>query len=170
MTLGGSVAGVSNVRIEAATLTEPAVRELIDELDAELTARYPEDGAVHTRLDAADVAPGRGVLLLAWDEQTDEPLGCGAVRLRERGEAEIKRMYVRLGARGRRVGTVLLAALEAEASALLATRLVLETGERQPESLALYRRAGFVPIPRFGEYVDSPLSYCMGKTVGELSG
>jgi putative acetyltransferase len=42
-------------------------------------------------------------------------------------------------------------------------RLVLETGERQPEALALYRRAGFEVSPAFGEYLDSRLSVCMGK-------
>ena len=43
--------------------------------------------------------------------------------------------------------------------------MVLETGERQFESVALYRRAGFVEIARYGEYVDSPLSLCMGRTL-----
>jgi putative acetyltransferase len=42
-------------------------------------------------------------------------------------------------------------------------RLVLETGPRQLAALALYRRAGFVAIPRFGEYTHSELSLCMGK-------
>jgi ribosomal protein S18 acetylase RimI-like enzyme len=41
---------------------------------------------------------------------------------------------------------------------------VLETGERQPEALALYTRAGFVRIPLFGEYIGSPLSVCLAKT------
>jgi hypothetical protein len=42
---------------------------------------------------------------------------------------------------------------------------VLETGERQGEALALYGRAGFSRIPAFGEYVGSPLSVCMAKTL-----
>jgi GNAT superfamily N-acetyltransferase len=44
-------------------------------------------------------------------------------------------------------------------------RIVLETGERQPEAIALYEHCGFVKIPRFGEYTDSPLSICMEKTL-----
>ncbi len=74
-------------------------------------------------------------------------------------------MYVVPAARGARVGAAILDALEGEARALGVGRLVLETGERQPEALALYRRAGFVAIPRFGEYVGSELSLCMAKAL-----
>ncbi|WP_437818266.1 GNAT family N-acetyltransferase [Sorangium sp. So ce1078] len=65
--------------------------------------------------------------------------------------------------RGRGVARAVLAALEEEARRLGVTRLVLETGERQPEALALYSRTGFRRIPPFGEYVDSPLSVCLEK-------
>lgn len=121
------------MRIESAALTEPAVRELITELDAELRERYPEEGAVHDRIDPVEVAPGSGVLLVAVGEG-DELLGCGALRVLEPGVGEIKRMYVRPGARGRGIASALLAALEAEASALYLERIVLETGERQGEA------------------------------------
>jgi len=57
----------------------------------------------------------------------------------------------------------MLTALEDSARKLGIRRLVLETGPRQLEALALYRRAGFVAIPRFGEYTHSELSLCMGK-------
>jgi Acetyltransferases len=153
------------VRIESVALSEPAAGALIAELDAELRARYPEDGACHFRLDADDVAPGRGVFLVAVDDATEEPLGCGAVRVIEPGVGEIKRMYVRPQARGHGIATALLDALEAEASALLVDRVVLETGDRQDEALGLYKRAGYTEIPCFGEYADSPLSVCMGRTL-----
>jgi GNAT superfamily N-acetyltransferase len=156
---------MSSVRIESVALDEPAVRELIEELDAELHSLYPEEGAVHDRLDEAEVTPGRGVLLAAVEDTTGHLLGCGAVRLREPGVVEIKRMYVRPHARGRGVGKALLDALEAEAEALFADRVVLETGARQLEAVELYRRAGYVEIERFGEYTDSPLSLCMSRTL-----
>jgi GNAT superfamily N-acetyltransferase len=92
------------------------------------------------------------------------PVGCGAVRRLEGGDAELKRMYVDPSRRGRGIGRALLAALEAEARALGARRLVLETGIRQTAALALYRNAGFVEIPAFGEYVASPgTSVCLAK-------
>jgi putative acetyltransferase len=145
-------------------IRSPLAYQLISELNAELSERYPEDGATHFRLDAAEVALGRGAFLIARVD--GEAVGCGAVRRIEDGVAEIKRMYVRTTARGRGIGGAILAALEAEARGLAVSRLVLETGVRQPEALALYRRFGFEVIPLFGEYVGSSLSVCMGKDLG----
>jgi putative acetyltransferase len=149
------------VTIQRESLDSAAARELILALNRELDARYPEEGANHFRLDPAEVTEGRGGFYIA--RLGHAVAGCGAVRLVDAGAAEIKRMYVPPALRGRGIATRLLAHLEAEARQLGATRLVLETGERQFESVALYRRAGFVEIPRYGEYVDSPLSLCMGK-------
>lgn len=137
---------------------------LIAALNDELLARYPEEGATHFRLDRDEVAPERGAFLLA--RLGGDPVGCGAVRRLDAEAAEIKRMYVVPAVRGRGVGQAILTALEVEARRLGVIRLVLETGARQPESLALYRRAGFAEIPRFGEYLDSALSLCMAKALG----
>ena len=134
---------------------------LIQSLNAELSERYPEDGANHFRLDPEEVAEGRGAFFVAYRD--GHPLGCGAIRMLDADTAEIKRMYVAPGARGRGIGRVLLNSLESEARRLGARRLVLETGERQPEAVALYTRAGFARIPAFGEYIGSPLSVCMAR-------
>jgi putative acetyltransferase len=142
-------------------LGTPVVRALIGELDQELSGRYPEQGANHFRLDAEEVSPGRGAFLVAYED--GHPVGCGAIRRRDAEVAEIKRMYVRPAARGRRIGGAILAALETEARALAVSRLVLEAGPRQPEALALYARAGFTPISSFDEYAGSSLSACLGK-------
>lgn len=153
---------MSSLRICREALESPVVQALITALDAELTARYPEDdSANHFRLDSHEVAPGRGSFLVAYDEGV--PIGCGAVRCIDAGVAELKRMYVAPAVRGRGVGRILLMALESEARQLGAGRLVLETGPRQPEAIALYERAGFVRISAFGEYEDHPLSVFMGK-------
>lgn len=150
-----------DITIEAADLFSPHAQALIAALDEELEDRYPEEGANHFRLDAEEVAPDRGAFIIARIGRM--PVGCGAVRLNDRTTAEIKRMYTVPAVRGRGVAGRLLQALEERARALGATRLVLETGERQHEAVAMYRKAGFVPIPRFGEYLDSPLSLCMEK-------
>lgn len=147
--------------IRSEALETPAVIALIRALNDELDERYPEADANHFRLDPEEVAPGRGVFLVAYAD--GEPVGCGATRLNEPDTAEIKRMYVMPAYRGRGIAGHLLSALEEHAKMLGARQLVLETGDRQPESLAVYRRAGFEEIPRFGEYVDSLLSLCMGK-------
>jgi putative acetyltransferase len=130
-------------------------------LNGELSGRYPEAGANHFRLDPDEVAEGRGAFLVAYAR--GEPVGCGAIRRLEDGAAEIKRMYVAPAQRGQGIARLLLAHLEATARALGARRVLLETGVRQPEAIALYTRAGFTRIPAFGEYLDSALSVCMAK-------
>lgn len=151
----------ADLTVARADLGSAVVRGLIAALNAELSSRYPEAGATHFRLDPQEVAPGHGAFLVA--ARGERPVGCGAVRRIEARTGEVKRMYVAPEARGLGVGRTVLAALEAEARALGCARLVLETGVRQPEAIRLYERAGFIRIPAFGEYVDSPLSVCMAK-------
>ena len=144
------------IEIRRADLLSETSQVLIAALNAELRARYPEDGVSYFRLDAEEVRPGRGAFLVAYDGPN--PVGCGAVRLIEPATAEIKRMYVRPDARGRGFGRSVLTALEAEARAIGVTRLLLETGTRQPEAIALYSRSGFILTEPFGEYRASPLN------------
>ena len=75
-------------------------------------------------------------------------------------------MYVAKDLRGKGIGRALLDRLDAEARRLGLNRLVLETGIRSPDALALYRRAGFVGIAAYGEYLASPTtSVCLSKTL-----
>ncbi len=159
------MAPAADVAVRPAPLTSPEARALISALNAELAPLYPEQGALHFRLDEAEVGPGRGAFLVAY--RGGEPAGCGAVRLVSTTTAELKRMYVAPSARGLGVGRRLLAALEAEARALGASRLVLETGVRQAEAIAMYERAGYAPIEPYGEYVGSPTSVCLAKAIAE---
>jgi hypothetical protein len=50
----------------------------------------------------------------------------------------------------------MLAAVEASARAAGRRRLILETGDRQPEAIALYESAGYARIPDFGYYQGYP--------------
>lgn len=154
---------VPDIVLRPEPLDSPIARTLIAELDAELTERYPEPGANHFELPAADE------FLVAWqsaDDGPDRPVGCGALRVIDDGIGELKRMYVRAEARGRRVGSVILSELEAAALARGLHRLVLETGTRQTEAMALYRRNGFAEAPCWGAYAASPLSTCLAKPLG----
>jgi GNAT superfamily N-acetyltransferase len=155
-----STASIS-IEVRREEISSVVVQQLIAALNLELEARYPEEGANFFRLDAEEVADGRGAFLVAYLD--GRAVGCGAVRRNEPGVAEIKRMYVAPEARGRGVGRRMLDELEAVARQLGVRRLVLETGPRQPEALALYRHAGFVDIPLFGDYVGAEFSVCMAK-------
>jgi putative acetyltransferase len=150
------------ITIARSELTADVSRALLDSLNAELSAMYPEPEANHFRLDSDEVAEGRGTFLVIYRDGA--PVGCGALRLLNERTAELKRMYVSPAVRGTGLGRRLVAALEEEARALGAQRLVLETGVRQIAALALYRATGFHPIPLYGEYVLSPqTSVCLGK-------
>jgi ribosomal protein S18 acetylase RimI-like enzyme len=140
---------------------EPIAKRLILALNAELEERYPEDGANHFRLETDEVSGDRGVFLVAY--LGEEPIACGAIRRLGEEDAEIKRMYVDPGTRGSGVGRRMLDELVSHGREFGAKRIVLETGKRQIEALALYKRAGFEPIPRFGEYANSPFSLCLAK-------
>jgi hypothetical protein len=41
--------------------------------------------------------------------------------------------------------------------------MVLETGLRQPEAMALYEREGYAPAEKFGVYRDEPGSRCYAR-------
>ena len=159
------VSPMLNIRTEKCDVEAPTATRLIAELDAELDRRYPEDEANFFDLESSDVTSGSGAFMIAYINDT--PVGCGAVRKLDNRDFEIKRMYVVPSFRGQGISKVLLAVLESEAQVLGASRLVLETGNRQPEALALYRGSGYSDIPRFGQYINSPLSVCMAKEVSE---
>ena len=129
-------------------------RQLISELDAHLNSLYPPEDNF-TELPTADA-----FLIARIDEVA---VGCGAVRFLDDTTAEVKRMYVARSARGRGVGRELMTALEAFAVERGAQRLVLETGPKQHEAIALYERFGFTVTPCWGEYAHGNNSVCYEK-------
>ena len=81
---------MSDCRVQRADLQSPPARRLVDALNAELSAVYPEQGATHFRLDPEEAADGRGAFLLATRAGT--PVGCGAVRRIGQGTGEILKL------------------------------------------------------------------------------
>jgi GNAT superfamily N-acetyltransferase len=73
-------------------------------------------------------------------------------------------MYVIPEARGLGLARRILATLEDDARAAGRTRMVLETGTRQPEAIALYTFSGYLPCaPKFGHYREYENSRCFAK-------
>jgi GNAT superfamily N-acetyltransferase len=79
---------------------------------------------------------------------------------------EIKRMYVVPDYRGAGFARAVLARLERSAAAAGMRWVLLETGSKQPEAIALYHSAGYRSVPAFGHYADTELSVHLGKQVG----
>ncbi len=124
----------------------------------ELTVRY---GTPDSEPGPAPTGDDILVFLVAYRDGV--AVGCGGLRSIDEEHGEIKRMYVVPEQRGTGVSTAVLRALEGEAVARGWTRLVLETGEEQPDAIRFYTREGYRPIPLFGYYVGSELSLCFAK-------
>jgi len=139
---------------------------LITELDALLAQHTPREH-MHGLHPGEEADPRLRFFVL---DVADDIAGCGALRELEAGMAELKRMFVRPAFRGNGYGRFLLNALEREALRSGITRLRLETGPTLSEALSLYRSAGFVDIPKYGEYASSPTSVCMEKQLAPSLG
>jgi putative acetyltransferase len=125
---------------------------------AELTIRYEtpdsEPGPAPT---AADIT----VFLVAFDG--DRAVACGGLRQFDERHGEVKRMYVIPERRGSGLAADILHALEARARDRGWERVVLETGERQPDAIRFYEREGYMRIPNFGHYLHSEPSLCFER-------
>lgn len=95
-------------------------------------------------------------------------IGCGAMQPIARCVGEIKRLYVVPEWRGRGVARRILTALEARARTAGWQMLRLETGRLQYEAIALYESAGYLRVPLYGPYLDSPYSVCFARTLLEV--
>jgi GNAT superfamily N-acetyltransferase len=156
---------VAELDIRRVPYGQPDALRLIEEVQAEYVRRY--GGRDDTPLEHAMFEPptgsffvgyvaGEAVATGAW-RRTDVPaFGATAV-------AEIKRMYVVPHLRGAGVARRMLAHLESTAAGSGIDALILETGLRQPEAMALYESSGYVPVPGFGYHRNEPLSRCYGK-------
>jgi GNAT superfamily N-acetyltransferase len=147
---------------------DPAGAGLREAQQAEISARYGvPDSEPGPKPSSADIT----VFLVAFevdDDGTERPVGCGGLRTLDPSHGEIKRMYVIPERRGTGVSTAVLTALEGEARGREWDRLVLETGDRQPDAMRFYERNGYTLIPNFGYYADSELSICYEKKLAPL--
>lgn len=140
---------------------DPVSAALIEAVQRVYVARY--GGRDETPVHPSEFAPPRGLFLVG--RLSGEPVACGGWRIVEPGLAELKRMYVASGFRGRGLSRILLAALEDSARNVGISRLRLETGHRQPEAIALYETSGYTRIEKFGVYRHDPGSTCFGKSL-----
>lgn len=138
----------------------PAATSLIAAVQQEYVSRY--GGPDETPVDPLEFAPPEGRFVVGYVDRV--PIAMGGVRRLEEGVVEIKRMYVDPSCRGRGFSRVVLGRLEDLARELGANRVVLETGEKQPEAMGLYESSGYERIEKFGHYRCEPLSVSYGKT------
>ena len=147
------------VRFRAVGYDSPVARALVAEVQQEYVARYggPDEAVV----DPAEFLPPAGLFLVA--EVDGEQGGCGAWRVHAPGVVEVKRVYVAPSARRLGLAGLVMDALESSAALAGHRSVVLNSGDRQPEALALYAARGYRPVPGYGVYADSPDAVFLGK-------
>jgi putative acetyltransferase len=154
------LSAAANYHIREASPADPAVRDLIAELDAYNTALYPAES---NHFDSPETLAAARVMFLVV-ESTGRLVGCGAAK--HCGEwAEIKRMFLKPEARGAGLAMQMLERLLEWARQEGLSLARLETGHRSDGALQLYRRAGFQEIPAFPPYAPDPLSIFMERTL-----
>lgn len=126
-------------------LDSATARPLLEAFSAEIAGLYPgwTPGAGPSA-SPEDFGGPAGTFLIAYVE--GRAVGCGGLKRLDAGHAEIKRVYVVPDARGAGLGRILLEGLEEAALARGYSRVRLDTGDRQPPALALFRSAGYSPI------------------------
>ena len=139
--------------------TEAEVAEVRRLVLEHAAARATTPGIEYMRRDADGLpgayVPPRGGLWLAVAR--DVGIGCVALRPLDEGSAEVKRMYVDAGWRGRGVGRALLEALVAGTRTRGYTLLRLGTLDDMTAAQHLYDSLGFIPVPRYrpDEMIDT---------------
>ncbi len=127
-------------------------------LDTELRVRDGEDHTFYAQFNKIDSL--REVVVAYLDERA---IGYGAIKIYSWKTAEVKRMLVRMENRGKGIAVMSLDELEAWAKELSFDGYILETGFKQPESIALYKKTGYEVIPNYGQYIGVENSVCMRK-------
>jgi GNAT superfamily N-acetyltransferase len=162
----------SAITLDSVSWDDPRAVELRRQMDAEMTARYanpgapPEPAEITARRNASlavDPADVRATVLVLDADGT--PLAHAVLR-ELRGDWEVKRVIVAEAARGRGIGRILMGRLEELAREAGVRRLILQTGNRQPDAVALYEKIGYTPIPIYEPYVETiPFSLCYEKAI-----
>jgi GNAT superfamily N-acetyltransferase len=159
-------AGHGEFQIREALYESPDALALMEAIQAEYVVRY--GGPDATPVDPVEFSPPDGWFVIGYLEGVPVAMG-GLRRLSGDGpdtvEVEVKRMYVEPSARGNGYARLILGALEDRARSMGAIRVLLESGQKQPEAISLYTSSGYEPIEGFGHYRCAPLSLSFAKSL-----
>lgn len=133
-------------------------QKLVEALDIDLKIRDGDDNFFYAQFNKITAIKHA---IVVYDD--DFPVGCGAIKQYSDDTMEIKRMYVLPEKRGHGIAASILSELESWAKEVDYTRCVLETGLKQPEAIALYKKSGYQIIPNYGQYEGIANSVCFEK-------
>jgi putative acetyltransferase len=133
---------------------------LVKKLDRELAERDGSDHSFYAQFNKIDKIK---YVVLAYEN--DQPIACGAMKEYMPPIVEIKRMYTLPENRGKGLASLVLSELEKWAAELQFQTCILETGKRQREAIALYKKNGYSVIPNYGQYAEVENSVCFQKEI-----
>lgn len=146
------------IQLKRTTSKNIDFQQLVKELDAFLAVT---DGDEHDFYNQFNKIEGLQYVLVAYLNEV--AVGCGAIRPFDNETMEMKRMFTLVDYRGKRIASQILKELELWAQELGYKKCVLETGVRQPEAIALYKKNGYEQIPCYGQYLNVENSLCFSK-------
>jgi putative acetyltransferase len=158
-----TVENFNNVMITAIKRTDstnPDFVLLVRQLDAELRDRF---GEAQTFFDQFNKLDSIRHVVVAY--HNDVPVGCGAIKKFDESTMEVKRMFVHPAHRGKGYAAEVLSELEKWTAEMEFSYCILETGDKLPEAVNLYKKSGYTLIQRYGQYANSESSICMKKKV-----
>ena len=133
---------------------------LVKYLDADLATRDGDEHSFYNQFNKIDMIK---YVIVAYEDE--KPVGCGAIKEYAPAIMEVKRMFTLPESRGKGIASMILAELEAWAGELSYKKCILETGKKQPEAIALYKKNGYTLIPNYGQYAGVENSVCFEKEV-----
>lgn len=148
------------VQLLRSDATHPDFRALVKKLDRYLAEIDGDEHAFYAQYNHIDHL---NYVLIAYVDGL--AVGCAAIKEFGKREMEVKRMFVDEAFRNQGIASKLLAALEHWAKELGAENLVLETGKKQRDAVALYTKRGFQVISNFGQYQGIENSLCFAKSI-----
>ena len=140
---------------------QDAIETLLRESDRFSMGLYPPESNHLISVDALDRPNVRFVVARV----NGQIVGCGSLVIGREGKAELKRMIVTEGARGKGAGRAILNALEDIAEHEGVRHIRLETGPKNLQALSLYRSFGYRERGPFGAYGPDPNSVYMAKKI-----
>lgn len=133
---------------------------LVKWLDKDLAKR---DGDDHQFYAQYNKIAKLNYTVVAYDN--DKPVASGALKEFDAETMEVKRMYCVEEGRGKGYATAVLKELEIWAKELGYKKCILETGQKQPEAIALYKKCNYSIMPNYGQYADVYNSVCFQKII-----
>jgi putative acetyltransferase len=133
-------------------------RSLVTLLDQDLAIRDGADHGFYAQFN--QITNIQHCVVAYFDNQA---VGCGAIKAFANDSMEVKRMFVMPNYRGKSIAQEILTELEKWTLELGKTKTVLETGQKQPEAIALYFKSGYQRTVNYGQYIGIENSWCFEK-------